>query len=75
MFPVFARRVVVANAPPAKFQYGFDPNPINISGIGGFTLTTEFTLDCSVLVVPCPYILTVELDGGAVASTLLMLRR
>lgn len=63
---------LITEAPEFSFRYGYR---MEISGLGGFVLATEFALNAAGLLLPAVYIVTAFLDGQGVARTPLMLRR
>jgi hypothetical protein len=63
---------LVIEAREHQFVYGYK---LDISGPGGFILTTEFTIDVSGMSLPAGCLVNAFLDGQSVARTPLMLRR
>ncbi len=64
--------LTIAEAPDYPFVYGYR---FDVSGLGGFTLTTEFNIDTSGLGIPSNCAVSADLDGQPVARTTLTLRR
>ena len=62
----------IARAPNQDFKYGYN---IDVSGPGGFRLTTEFNIDLRPLAALGQFMVWVSLDGAVVAKAPIMLRR
>lgn len=63
---------LIAETAEYQFMYGYK---IDLSGPGGFILTTEFNIDTAPLAMPAGCLINAFLDGQSVARTPLMLRR
>jgi len=63
---------LIAEAADYAFSYGYKVDP---TGPGGFTLTTEFTVDTRPVRLPVDCLISAFLDGQSVARTPLRLRR
>jgi hypothetical protein len=63
---------VISQTEGYKFSYGY---LIDSHAFGGFTLTTEFTIDVSQYQLPLGCVVTAHLDDVAIARTPLLIKR